>query len=145
MKIINFGSCNIDYVYSLHHIVSPGETDTTKGLEIFPGGKGLNQSIAAARAGAEAIHIGCLGTDGGLLLETLKESHVDTSYIKTVPGKCGHAIIQLAADGENSIFLYPGANYFEKTEKGTHCFVIRKYASEYYKTKINSLIESKCL
>lgn len=111
MKIINFGSCNIDYVYSLDHIVAPGETETTKALEIFPGGKGLNQSIAAARAGAAVFHIGCLGEDGQLLLETLKESNVDTSYIKTVPGKCGHAIIQLASDGENSIFLYPGANH----------------------------------
>ena len=111
MKIINFGSCNIDYVYSLDHIVAPGETETTKVLEIFPGGKGLNQSIAAARAGAAVFHIGCLGEDGQLLLETLKESNVDTSYIKSVPGKCGHAIIQLASDSENSIFLYPGSNH----------------------------------
>lgn len=49
MKILNFGSCNIDYVYSLDHIVKVGETETTYKMNIFPGGKGLNQSIAAAK------------------------------------------------------------------------------------------------
>lgn len=111
MKIINFGSSNIDYVYSLQHIVAPGETETTESLEIFPGGKGLNQSIAVARAGADIVHIGCIGEDGQFLLETLAMSKVDISYIKTVEGKSGHAIIQLASDGENSIFLYPGSNH----------------------------------
>lgn len=111
MKIINFGSCNIDYVYSLHHIVAPGETEATSGMAVFPGGKGLNQSIAAARAGAEVVHVGYIGEDGKLLLDTLRESNVQTSYIKTWSGKSGHAIIQLAANGENSIFLYPGANW----------------------------------
>lgn len=111
MKIINFGSSNIDYVYSLQHIVAPGETETTESLEIFPGGKGLNQSIAIARAGAEVVHIGCLGEDGRFLLETLAMSKVDTSYVRTVEGKSGHAIIQLASDGENAIFLYPGSNH----------------------------------
>ena len=48
MKILNFGSCNIDYVYSLDHIVKVGETETTYKMNVFPGGKGLNQSIAAA-------------------------------------------------------------------------------------------------
>lgn len=111
MRIINFGSCNIDYVYSLHHIVAPGETETTGSLEIFPGGKGLNQSIATARAGADAIHIGCVGEDGQFLLEILKDSNVDISYVRRVEGKNGHAIIQLASTGENSIFLYPGSNH----------------------------------
>ena len=111
MKIINFGSCNIDYVYSLHHIVAPGETEATSGMAVFPGGKGLNQSIAAARAGAEVVHVGYIGEEGQLLLDTLRESNVQTSYIKNYAGKSGHAIIQLAESGENSIFLYPGANW----------------------------------
>ena len=55
MKILNFGSCNIDYVYSLDHIVAPGETETSDALDIFPGGKGLNQSIALAKAGAKVV------------------------------------------------------------------------------------------
>lgn len=128
MKIVNFGSSNIDYVYSLQHIVAPGETETTESLEIFPGGKGLNQSIAIARAGAEVVHIGCIGEDGQFLLETLAMSKVDTSYVKIVEGKNGHAIIQLAFDGENAIFLYPGSNY--KFTKQYIDEVLKEFSSE---------------
>ena len=67
MKILNFGSCNIDYVYSLDHIVGIGETETTHKLETFPGGKGLNQSIAVAKAGVKIFHAGCVGCDGEIL------------------------------------------------------------------------------
>ncbi len=110
MKILNFGSCNLDYVYTMDHIVSPGETESTDSSDTFPGGKGLNQSIAAARAGAEVYHAGCIGYDGGMLKDILVESGVDVSYLKTVDSKNGHAIIQVSKAGENSIFLYPGSN-----------------------------------
>lgn len=116
MKILNFGSCNIDYVYSLDHIVAPGETETTHKLQTFPGGKGLNQSVALAKAGAEVYYAGCIGNDGELLLDVLKESGVDVSYIKTVDVKNGHAIIQVSNEGANSIFLYPGSNEMISTE-----------------------------
>lgn len=115
MKILNFGSCNVDHVYSLDHIVAVGETETTEKLELFPGGKGLNQSIAVAKAGAEIYHAGCIGEDGDLLRNILLENKVDVSYLKKVDGKNGHAIIQVSARGENSIFLYPGSN--EKVTK----------------------------
>ena len=110
MKILNFGSCNIDYVYSMDHIVKSGETEMTSGLEIFAGGKGLNQSIAISRAGAEVYHAGCIGNDGGMLMDILNDSGVDTSYIKRVDVKNGHAVIQVGKNGENSIFLHPGSN-----------------------------------
>ena len=110
MKILNFGSCNIDYVYSLDHIVIPGETLSSNSLELFPGGKGLNQSIAAARAGATVFHAGCIGNDGQMLKSILTESGVDTSYLYELDLKNGHAIIQVSNKGENSIFLYPGSN-----------------------------------
>lgn len=110
MKILNFGSCNIDYVYSLDHIVEAGETETTHSLSIFPGGKGLNQSIAAARAGASVYHAGCIGKDGDMLKKILQDSGVDTTFLRTVDEKNGHAIIQVTLEGENSIFLYPGSN-----------------------------------
>ncbi len=110
MKILNFGSCNIDHVYSMDHIVAPGETETTSKLEIFPGGKGLNQSIAAARAGAKVYHAGCLGAGSEILENILRENGVDLSHIRRVDGQNGHAVIQVAKDGENSIFLYPGSN-----------------------------------
>ena len=110
MKILNFGSCNIDLVYSLDHIVRVGETETTAKMETFPGGKGLNQSIALARAGMQVYHAGCVGSDGEMLLELLKSSGVDVSHVARVDSKNGHAVIQVSAKGENSIFLYPGSN-----------------------------------
>ena len=110
MKILNFGSCNLDFVYSLDHIVRVGETESTTGMEIFPGGKGLNQSIALARAGMQVYHAGCVGSDGDMLLELLQSSGVDVSHVARVDSKNGHAIIQVSTKGENSIFLYPGSN-----------------------------------
>ena len=110
MKIVNFGSANIDFVYSLDHIVKTGETETTDKLEIFSGGKGLNQSIAISRAGTLVYHAGCIGNDGDMLKEILFNSGVDMSYVKNVDCKNGHAIIQVNSKGDNSIFLYPGSN-----------------------------------
>lgn len=110
MKIVNFGSCNIDYVYSLDHIVQVGETETSHRMEVFSGGKGLNQSIAVSRAGARIFHAGCIGEDGDMLLDVLKGSGVDVSFVKKVNEKNGHAIIQVSKKGENSIFLFPGSN-----------------------------------
>lgn len=110
MKILNFGSCNIDYVYSMEHIVQVGETQTAYRMETFPGGKGLNQSVALAKSGAEVYHAGCIGHDGGLLAEVLEESGADIRYLKTVEEKTGHAIIQVSEVGENAIFIYAGAN-----------------------------------
>lgn len=110
MKILNFGSCNIDYVYSLDHIAKEGETETTHRLEIFPGGKGLNQSIAVSRAGVSIFHAGCIGEDGAFLADLLLQNGVDISNLRTVKTKNGHAVIQVNAKGENSIFLYPGSN-----------------------------------
>lgn len=110
MKILNFGSCNMDYVYSLDHIVKAGETEQSHKMEIFPGGKGLNQSIAIAKAGAKVYHAGCIGSDGELMLEILNANGVDTTYMQAVDAKNGHAVIQVNAKGENSIFLYAGSN-----------------------------------
>lgn len=110
MKVLNYGSLNIDYVYSLPHIVRPGETITSRGLEIFPGGKGLNQSVALARAGAEVYHAGLIGTDGEFLKEVCAESGVNVEYIRECQTRTGNAIIQVADNGQNSIVLFAGAN-----------------------------------
>ena len=69
MKVLCFGSCNIDYVYSLNSIVVNGETTSAQKMETFPGGKGLNQSIACAKAGAEVYHAGLVGFDGEILID----------------------------------------------------------------------------
>ncbi len=110
MKVLNFGSLNYDYVYQVDHAVMPGETIASKSMEIFSGGKGLNQSIALAKAGANVYHAGMVGTDGDMLLSTLKENMVDISLIEEVDGKSGHAIIQLDKNAQNCILLFGGAN-----------------------------------
>ncbi len=110
MKILNFGSINIDNVYSLDKIVSPGETVSCRSYETFPGGKGLNQSIAAARAGAKVYHCGCVGRDGEAMTDILRKNGVDTSYVKRVSINIGHAIIQVESSGQNSIIVFPGTN-----------------------------------
>lgn len=115
VKILNFGSLNLDYVYSVDHIVQPGETISSTGLELFCGGKGLNQSVALARAGAEVYHAGMVGPDGDILLRTCRENGVDTLHIKEVDERSGNAIIQVSEKGQNSIVLFGGAN--RKNEK----------------------------
>ncbi|MBQ7841129.1 MAG: helix-turn-helix domain-containing protein [Lachnospiraceae bacterium] len=110
MKILNFGSCNIDFVYSVSHIVRPGETLTAGSLSQFPGGKGLNQAIAIAKAGAPVYFAGCIGEDDTMLRQVLLQAGVDLTYLKTVKERTGQAIIQVDENGENSIFIYHGAN-----------------------------------
>lgn len=110
MKVLNFGSVNIDIVYELEHIVKGGETISTKSLERFPGGKGLNQSVALAQAGVEVYHAGCIGEDGIFLKEFLESKNVNTQYLKIISEKTGNAIIQVDESGENAIMLYSGAN-----------------------------------
>ena len=110
MRVINYGSLNLDYVYQVPHMVQEGETLAASGMETFLGGKGLNQSIALARAGVSVFHAGCVGEDGQILLDYLKQNGVDTAWIQTVEGKSGHTIIQVDASAQNSILLYGGAN-----------------------------------
>lgn len=68
MKILNFGFLNIDYVYKVPHIITRGETMRSLGREIYVGGKGLNQSVAMARAGLKVWHAGAVGPDGEMLV-----------------------------------------------------------------------------
>ncbi len=110
MKVLNLGSLNYDYVYSVDHMVRPGETESSYGMETFCGGKGLNQSIALARAGVPVYHGGMIGEDGDLFLSVCKENGVNTAFIKCVEGKSGHTIIQIDKNAQNSILLYGGTN-----------------------------------
>lgn len=111
MRILNFGSLNIDYVHRVDHIVRPGETIAGGSLDVFAGGKGANQSVALARAGADVVHAGRVGEDGGWLIDKLRGAGVDPSLIEIDPGvKTGHAVIQVDAHGENAILLHGGAN-----------------------------------
>ena len=111
MKLLNFGSMNIDYVYKVEHFVRKGETISSEYLNVFCGGKGLNQSIALARAGEQVCHAGSIGYEGDYLMEVLKQAGVDASCV-TVDDKVqtGHAIIQNDHEGDNCIILFGGAN-----------------------------------
>lgn len=111
MKILNFGSLNIDKVYAVEEIVKGGETIDSVSFYESVGGKGLNQSIAVAKAGGNIMHAGCVGKDGEILLQALKDNNVDTSLIKTVETASGQAIIQVDKHGQNCIILFHGANY----------------------------------
>ena len=110
MKIHNAGSLNIDDVFRTDHIVRPGETIPSRILERFAGGKGLNQSAALARAGAPVRHVGKIGEDGEFLKAGLAADGVDVSGIAVGDVPTGHAVIQVAEDGENAIVLFGGAN-----------------------------------
>lgn len=110
MRILNIGSLNLDYVYRVDHILLPGETELADSRNLFLGGKGMNQSCALAKAGAEVFHAGLIGADGTAFLDACAASGVDSRYIQTVNTPTGHTVIQLDQNGQNSILLFGGAN-----------------------------------
>ena len=122
MKILNCGSLNIDNVYHVDDFVQPGETKKSLSFQMFPGGKGLNQSVALARAGADVYHAGKIGADGQWLVDLMCESGVCvtapessdslTAFALVQKADCdtGKAIIQVSDAGQNAIILYDGAN-----------------------------------
>lgn len=110
MKVLNIGSLNIDYVYSVDHIIGPGETESTDSRNIFLGGKGMNQSCALAKAGVEVYHAGMIGQDGLAFLDACKEFGVHSEYIRVTDVATGHTVIQVDRNAQNSILLFGGAN-----------------------------------
>ncbi len=110
MKVLNFGSLNIDYVYPVDHIIAPGETENSGSVMENCGGKGLNQSIALSKAGVSVFHAGLVGEEGQMLIDKCIENKVDSTYIKKIPGRTGHTIIQVDKNGQNSIILFGGSN-----------------------------------
>lgn len=109
-KLVNLGSLCIDHVYRVPAFTGSGETVSSSTHEIFPGGKGLNQSIAAARAGVDVVHVGCVGEDGRWLKDALAAEGVDVSDLRVAEGSSGHAVIQVNEAGENAIVIYGGTN-----------------------------------
>ena len=121
MKILNFGSLNLDFVYSVRHFVRPGETISSTGRQIFCGGKGLNQSAALAKAGANVFHAGKIGAGGEMLLACLKEAGADTRYVLCdEEAETGHTIIQVDESGQNCIILFGGTNRLITPEEAEH-------------------------
>lgn len=109
-RILNFGSLNTDYVYKVDHILRGGETIQSESRTVFPGGKGLNQSIALVRAGLSVCHAGLIGTDGEHLRDLLNQNGVDTSLIETRDMPGGHTVIQVSREAQNAILLFGGSN-----------------------------------
>ncbi len=109
-RIINLGSLCTDYVYGVPNITSAGVTIASLDRQVFPGGKGLNQSIAIARAGGEVHHFGAVGPDGSALIETLTREEVDASGVLELDGASGHAFIQVDSEGRNAIVIFGGTN-----------------------------------
>ncbi|OIJ69101.1 ribokinase [Streptomyces mangrovisoli] len=106
------GSTNMDLVAYVEKAPQRGETVTGREFRTIPGGKGANQAISAARAGAEVTMIGAVGNDafGLRLRDTLEHSGVDTDDLRTVEGPSGTAHIVVDDEGGNAIVVIPGAN-----------------------------------
>ena len=110
MKVLDFGSLNVDHVYRVSHIARPGETVAGTAYQRFAGGKGANQAVALARAGAPVALAGCLGVDGLWVRDKLAAEGVDVQDLRVAEVPGGHAVIQVDEQGQNCIVLFPGAN-----------------------------------
>ena len=108
--IYNLGSINIDHFYRVPHLPAPGETLAASAYQTGLGGKGANQSAAAAKAGAHVLHIGAVGPEGHWAIDRLAGWGVDVAHIARLETPSGHAIINVDPAAENTIILYPGAN-----------------------------------
>lgn len=111
MKVVSFGSINIDYTFRVPHIVTPGETISSTSLTRTGGGKGANQAVALARAGAETYLAGKIGPDGAWLVTDIEAFGVDTRFVLQSTGPSGQAIIQLDDQSQNSIIILGGSNH----------------------------------
>lgn len=109
-SIVNIGSINVDHVYRVDNFVRPGQTLAATKYSIHAGGKGANQSIALARAGATVVHYGKIGADGQFVIDQMSRDGVNVDYIQRGAEPTGHAIIQVDNNGQNSIIVYGGAN-----------------------------------
>lgn len=109
------GSINEDVILQVGRSIRPGETVTAEHVQRLPGGKGANQAVAAAAAGATVAMVGAVGDDsaGIRMVEDLRSCGVSTEAVRTVDSvSTGAAFITVTPDGENTIVLDPGANAF---------------------------------
>lgn len=110
MTIYNLGSINADHIYNVPHLPRPGETLSASSFVTGLGGKGINQSVAAALAGAKVVHIGAVGLDGGWAVEQISDYGIDAQFIRKIDTPTGHAIVNVDQRGENAIVVFSGAN-----------------------------------
>ena len=119
-RVVVVGSINTDFVVLADRLPRPGETVLGGQLGVHPGGKGANQAVAAARAGAKVTFIGAVGDDayGGQALDALAAEGIDVTRVRRVPGPTGAALIAVGPRGENQIVVAPGANATLTAEVG---------------------------
>lgn len=110
--VVVVGSANVDQVFTVDRIPAPGETVLSHGFAKVMGGKGQNQAVAAARAGAAAVFVAAVGDDafGAEMRAGLAADGIDFSHVRTMPGASGTALIAVDGRGENTIIVEPGAN-----------------------------------
>lgn len=140
MKILVFGSFNIDKVYSLPHLPERGETLYCSGYEIHVGGKGLNQALAFSKAGADVSVGGKIGKDGRFLTDYLQKCGIDTGDIDHTGEFTGHTIIETDPDGQNQMILFGGAN-----REITHEYCDKLLAKYYDADLILTQYETSCV
>ena len=106
------GSANLDLVATVRRLPGPGETVPGSSYAEYPGGKGLNQAVAAARAGATVALVGALGTDpaAATLLQVMADDGIDSTHVAIAEVATGRALIGVSSSGENSIIVVAGAN-----------------------------------
>lgn len=121
-NVLVVGSANLDLVVDVSRLPMPGETIGGASTRTEPGGKGLNQAIAAARFGARTRFVGCVGADvAGLELRTaLTSAGIDTSGLRTSTAATGSAVVVVEESGENLIVVAPGANAEVELDPDTH-------------------------
>jgi len=117
MTVYNLGSINADHLYDVPHLPRPGETLSAISFSTGLGGKGINQSVAAARAGSKVVHIGAVGADGGWAIDQIAGYGIGTQFISTVETPTGHAIVNVDQTGENAIVIFPGANNCQSSDQ----------------------------
>lgn len=110
MKVLVYGSVNIDRVFSVDHIILPGETLKSSRMSLSAGGKGANQSVALARAGSDVWFAGKTGDDAAWIIKTMEEAGVHTEYLCHTDHPNGQTVIQLDRHKQNSIIVLPGSN-----------------------------------
>ncbi len=113
VQVVVVGSCNCDVVVRGGRLPTPGETVTALRMHRVAGGKGLNQAIAASRAGAQVVMIGAVGTDSAadIVLDAARHAGVRTDFIRVIRGTAtGAAFVTVGTDGDNSISVIAGAN-----------------------------------
>lgn len=116
MKVLVFGSMNIDKVYTMPKLPEKGETLYSEKYELHVGGKGLNQAVSFAKSGSDVYMAGAIGQDGQFLADFLKGAGVKTDKIYKTEGFTGHAVIEVDPNGQNQMIMYRGANA-EMTEE----------------------------